>query len=116
MDQLRPLTRSSRQRGTCSTASDCAPSAAVVDAVGPARVLVLGDNAYPNGSATDYTSFYNPNWGRFKAKTSPVPGNHEYQTANAAGYFGYFAGVQPYYSFDIGDLASDRAQQRDPGQ
>ena len=86
----------------CSTASDCAPSAAVVDAVGPARVLVLGDNAYPNGSATDYASYYHPNWGRFKAKTSPVPGNHEYQTPGAAGYFGYFTGVPPYYSFDIG--------------
>ena len=86
----------------CSTASDCAPSAAVVDAIDPARVLVLGDNAYPNGSPSDYASFYQPNWGRFKAKTRPVPGNHEYQTAGAAGYFGYFTGVQPYYSFDVG--------------
>ena len=32
----------------------------------------------------------------------PAPGNHEYQTAGAAGYFGYFTGVRPYYSFDLG--------------
>jgi len=86
----------------CSTATDCAPTAALVDTIDPHRVLVLGDNAYPNGSTSDYASFYHPNWGRFKAKTNPVPGNHEYQTSGAAGYFGYFTGVQPYYSFDLG--------------
>jgi hypothetical protein len=86
----------------CSTASDCAPSAAVVNAIDPDRVLVLGDNAYPNGSVADYATFYDPNWGAFKSKTSPSPGNHEYQTAGAAGYFAYFTGVQPYYSFDLG--------------
>jgi hypothetical protein len=73
-----------------------------VEAINPDKVLTLGDNAYPNGSSSDYTSFYAPNWGRFKAKTMPAPGNHEYQTANAAGYFGYFSGIQPYYSFDLG--------------
>ena len=86
----------------CSTPTDCAPSAAVVDTIDPDKVLVLGDNAYPNGSSSDYTAFYAPNWGRFKAKTMPVPGNHEYQTAGAAGYFGYFTGVAPYYSYDLG--------------
>ncbi len=100
----------------CSTATDCAPSAAVADTVDPARVLMLGDNAYPNGSASDYASFYNPNWGRFKTKTSPVPGNHEYQTANATGYFGYFTGVPPSLFVRPRGLAPDRAQQRDPGQ
>ncbi len=86
----------------CSTPMDCAPSAAVVDAIDPDKVLVLGDNAYPNGSTSDYAAFYAPNWGRFKEKTMPAPGNHEYQTAGASGYFGYFTGVAPYYSFDLG--------------
>ena len=86
----------------CSTPTDCAPSAAVVNTINPDRVLVLGDNAYPNGSASEYANFYAPNWGPFKSKTNPTPGNHEYQTAGAAGYFGYFSGVQPYYSFDLG--------------
>ena len=86
----------------CSTATDCDASADVVESINPDKVLLLGDNAYPNGAASDYASFYEPNWGRFKSKTMPAPGNHEYQTANAAGYFSYFAGVQPYYSFDLG--------------
>ena len=71
-------------------------------------IFTLGDNAYPNGSATDYSTCYGPSWGRHKARTRPSPGNHEYQTANASGYFGYFgsnAGTQGqgYYSYDLGD-------------
>jgi hypothetical protein len=70
-------------------------------------VLVLGDNQYEAGSLADYERFYEPTWGRVKSITHPVPGNHEYATASASGYFGYFgaaAGVpaKGYYSFDIG--------------
>lgn len=72
-----------------------------------ARVLTLGDNAYPNGNAADYASCYDPTWGRFKQRTLPSPGNHEYHTPLAAAYFDYFgalAGPQRrgYYSVDIG--------------
>jgi acid phosphatase type 7 len=74
-------------------------------------VFTLGDNAYPNGSSTDYSNCYenaSRGWGRHKARTRPSPGNHEYLTANASGYFGYFgsnAGTigQGYYSYDLGD-------------
>src|SRR6266700_3011624 len=44
----------------------------------PAAVFTLGDNAYNDGSATDYATKYDPTWGSFKAKTHPAPGNHEY--------------------------------------
>ena len=72
-----------------------------------ARVLTLGDNAYPNGSAADYANCYDPTWGRFKQRTLPSPGNHEYHTPSASAYFDYFgalAGTQRrgYYSVDIG--------------
>ena len=88
----------------CSTASDCAATAQLIEAVAPTRVLTLGDNAYPDGSGADYTSYYDPNWGRFKSKTSPAPGNHDYHTAGAAGYFAYFGAQAPaaYYSYDLG--------------
>ncbi len=71
-------------------------------------VLLLGDNQYPAGSFADYQAFFEPTWGRVKAKTFPVPGNHEYQTGNAAGYFTYFGAragdsVKGYYSFDLGN-------------
>jgi adhesin/invasin len=71
-------------------------------------VFTAGDNAYENGTLTEYNNCYGPSWGRHKARTRPVPGNHEYNTANASGYFNYFgaaAGVagKGYYSYDLGD-------------
>ena len=49
-----------------------------------------------------------PNVGRYKARTSPSVGNHEYYTPDASGYFGYFgkAAGDPrkgYYSYDLGE-------------
>lgn len=72
-----------------------------------AAVVTLGDHAYSNGTAAEFASCYAPSWGRAKARTHPSPGNHDYNTANAAGYFGYFgaAAGSPttgYYSFDWG--------------
>src|SRR5207248_1187355 len=51
---------------------------------------------------------YEPTWGRHKARTRPVPGNHEYDTQGAPGYFGYFGAAagdptKGYYSYDLGD-------------
>jgi len=70
-------------------------------------VITTGDNAYPNGALDDYEQCYAPSWGRHRDRTRPVPGNHEYQTADAAGYFDYFgaaAGARGagYYGFDLG--------------
>ena len=70
-------------------------------------VLALGDNQYNAGSLSDFRASYDPSWGRFEAITHPVPGNHEYGTPGAAGYFDYFgaqAGTrgEGWYSFDLG--------------
>jgi hypothetical protein len=65
----------------------------------PGTVFTLGDNAYESGTTSEYADFYAPTWGRHFARTMPVPGNHEYQTPGAAGYFAYFAGVQTYYAW-----------------
>lgn len=69
-----------------------------------ASVLLLGDNVYPDGSAADYRDCYDPTWGRFKARTYPAPGNHEYATPGAAGYFGYFGATAGpgYYALTLG--------------
>jgi acid phosphatase type 7 len=73
----------------------------------PGTVLTLGDNAYPEGSAEDFEECYDPAWGRFKDRTKPIPGNHEYDTQGAAGYFDYFGKAagdpeEGYYSYDLG--------------
>jgi len=86
----------------CGTPTDCPPTARLLGQINPTRVLTLGDNAYEDGSLSEYTSYYAPNWGMYK--TSPTPGNHGYHTPNAEGYFDYF-GAQapgPYYSYNVG--------------
>ena len=70
-------------------------------------VLALGDEAYPEGSQATFEKCYGPSWGRFKDRTKPVPGNHEYETEGATGYFEYFgepAGDpdEGYYSYNLG--------------
>ena len=67
-------------------------------------VLLLGDNQYDHGRLADYNAYYDPTWGRLKSITKPAPGNHEYETQGASGYFTYFGSVAKggYYSFDIG--------------
>jgi acid phosphatase type 7 len=67
----------------------------------------LGDEAYPRGSVANFEDCYGPSWGRFKGRTKPVPGNHEYFTEGARGYFEYFgeAAGDPeagYYSYELG--------------
>ncbi len=80
-----------------------------VVAANPDRVTVFtaGDNAYESGTLSEYTSYYDPTWGRQKAITKPTPGNHEYTTAGAAGYFDYFGAAAGnratgYYAYDLG--------------
>src|SRR5204862_5736532 len=88
----------------CSSSPDCAPTANLIVQINPTRALTLGDNAYYDGSLAQYNSEYDPNWGRFKAITSPAPGNHEYHISGAADYFTYFGAraPAPYYSYDVG--------------
>jgi chitodextrinase len=98
----------------CGSSTDCKATSDLVLSINPTRALTLGDNAYNDGSLSQYNSEYDPNWGRFKANTSPAPGNHDYHTSGAAGYFSYFGSraPAPYYSYDLGawhliSLASD---------
>jgi acid phosphatase type 7 len=74
----------------------------------PGLVLTAGDNAYPRGSADDFQKCYEPTWGRFKSRTRPTPGNHEYYTRDALPYYAYFGDSagrpgQGYYSLDYGN-------------
>ena len=73
-----------------------------------AVVGVAGDLAYDKGTDEDFDKCYDPSWGRFKDRTKPALGNHEYGTGNARGYFNYFDGKagefgQGWYSYDLGD-------------
>lgn len=82
-------------------------TAALLADAGYDAVLALGDLQYPAGELELFKQFFDPTWGRLGAKLKPVPGNHEYGTPGAQGYFDYFgARAGPpgkgYYSFDLG--------------
>jgi hypothetical protein len=49
-------------------------------------VFAVGDLAYPDGSDEQFANCYGPTWGRFKDRTRPAPGNHEYHSDGASGY------------------------------
>jgi hypothetical protein len=89
----------------CRTPGDEA-TAALLDTL-PGMILALGDNAYVNGSESDYRNCYAPTWGRHRERTWAAPGNHDYNTAGAAPYYAYYGdrAGQPgrgYYSLDAG--------------
>ncbi|MEW6474911.1 MAG: metallophosphoesterase [Actinomycetota bacterium] len=92
------------------SASKAEATAKLLDAVprDPSTVVyTTGDNVYNDGTASEFKNCYDPTWGRHKDRTRPVPGNHDYNTAGASGYFGYFgaAAGQPgkgWYSYDLG--------------
>jgi hypothetical protein len=90
-----------------------------------AAVLALGDLQYECGDYPYLERYYGSTWGRFRARTYPAIGNHEYLTTRGKsacdpgttvagkGYFDYWNGVgaatgragdrsQGYYSFDVG--------------
>ena len=90
---------------SCDSGGD-EQTAALLDTI-EGTVFTLGDNVYPTGTAKQFLECYDTSWGRHKARTRPVPGNHDYRTPGAAGYFGYFGGAAGdprtgYYAYDLG--------------
>jgi hypothetical protein len=66
--------------------------------------MPLGDIQYESGTLDAYNSVYDRWFGQFRSITKPIPGNHEWYTEGASGYFAYFgksAGTpkQPWSSF-----------------
>jgi 3',5'-cyclic AMP phosphodiesterase CpdA len=94
--------------GVATTPSQCqqAATAAVVESLDPEVVAALGDLQYERGQRAGFDAAYGPTWGRFRDRTRPVPGNHEYAGGKANGYFGYWgeAAHAPggWYSYDVG--------------
>jgi acid phosphatase type 7 len=86
--------------------TDAAATGAIINRFPTATVFTLGDNAYRDGTDADFANNYNPTWGSFLDRTKPSPGNHDYKTSGAAGYFRYF-GIRAgppglgWYSYDL---------------
>jgi hypothetical protein len=86
-------------------------AAAVAEMIGRHNfdaLLTLGDHAYETGSLYEFESLYAPTFGAFDDRVYPSPGNHDYETEGAAGYFTYFGEQarnfpdRAYYAFTLG--------------
>lgn len=104
---------------SCSSDGD-ERTAAIVDSVLRADsaagvndvVVTMGDNAYPDGSASNFAICWVESWGdstlMIMDKIRPSVGNHEHHSLRAAPYYLYFgdkAGdpTKGYYAFDHGE-------------
>jgi len=78
-----------------------------------AQVYTIGDNVYQDATVAESMFCYEPTWGRHNSRVHPSSGNHEYNTAGAAGYWQYFTRYAAthafvgdsglfYYSYDVG--------------
>lgn len=81
-------------------------TARLLDAI-PGVVFTLGDNVYPYATPANFRNCYDPSWGRHRARTRPVAGNHDWYDYSWWAYFEYFgAAAGPsglgYYSYDLG--------------
>ena len=92
---------------SCDDLAGAQATAKLIDNI-PGTVFAVGDLAYPNGSDEQFAKCYGPTWGRFKERTRPAPGNHEYNgDGGASGYVRYFGAAagdpkKAYYSYDLG--------------
>ena len=90
---------------SCDDLAGAKATANLLDHI-PGTVFAVGDLAYPDGSDEQFAKCYGPTWGRFKDRTRPAPGNHEYHTGGS-GYVHYFGAAagdpqREYYSYDLG--------------
>ncbi len=104
-ENVAPILLAAGDIASCISEGDEA-TAALLDSL-PGTIVTLGDNVYERGTAEQFADCYDPSWGRHKSRTRPSPGNHDYLTPGATGYFGYFGDAagdpaQGYYSFDLG--------------
>ena len=99
----------------CSADNDAEETAALLAEITgnntTGTVLALGDNAYTDGTRTQYANCYDNYrlsdgsifdtrtswWGQYKNRTMPVVGNHEYHISKVAQpYFDYFSAINGF--------------------
>lgn len=81
-----------------------------VKKIAPDALLFLGDLQYESGSVDNFQNVFGSLIGDFKSKSWPAPGNHEYNTPGAVGYFDFWKDhpsftliKNSYYSTKLGE-------------
>src|ERR1700722_3613069 len=89
---------------SCDDLAGAEATAKLIDNI-PGTVFAAGDLAYPSGTDEQFEKCYGPTWGRFKDRTRPAPGNHEYRSNTDSGYLRYWGAAagdsKGYYSYDL---------------
>ncbi len=106
---------------SCDSAGDEATAALVEKmllASDHAVAFTAGDNTYPDGTVAQYQRCYEPSWGRFKSRTLPAVGNHDWRTPQAAGMRSAFAGrftkdSPLWYAADVRGRSDESAADHD---
>src|SRR5882724_2505687 len=87
----------------CEDLSGAQATAQLIEQI-PGTVFAMGDLAYEDGSAANFKNCYDTTWGKFKDRTKPALGNHEYHESTASAYFQYWGEAagpvsKGYYSY-----------------
>jgi hypothetical protein len=85
---------------SCENDNDAKTATLLDDISG--TVFTTGDNVYDTGKGLQFLFCFNFTWGWHKDRIKPVPGNHDYITSGASGYYNYF-NVPEYYAYNRGD-------------
>ncbi|HET6819245.1 MAG TPA: metallophosphoesterase [Candidatus Limnocylindria bacterium] len=93
--------------GDIADCPDTVPAVPDLVRIRRALILAVGDIVYPSGAARGFKECFDPLWGDLKARIRPVPGNHDYKSGVATGYYDYFGAAagdvgRGWYSFDMG--------------
>jgi len=104
-DQLAVLVGAGDIAG-CQNLQGALETAKLIDKI-PGTVFALGDLAYDAVTLGQFQNCYGRAWGKFKGRTRPTLGNHEYRERSAAPYYQYWAeqagpSGKGYYSYELG--------------
>jgi hypothetical protein len=92
---------------SCKVLEGARETAKLIEKI-PGEVFAAGDLAYEKGTAAEFANCYDKTWGKFKDRTHPTPGNHEFNSSKlGSAYFDYWGALagprgKGYYSFDLG--------------
>src|SRR5579859_711656 len=89
----------------CQDPRGAAATAKLIEKI-PGTVFAAGDLVYDAGTPRQFQACYDGTWGKFKDRTRPALGNHEYGERHAIPYFLYWgdragANGKGYYSYDL---------------
>lgn len=92
-------------RSGCTTAAS--QIATLLDTFSSNVPVLHNGDMVNTGAYSEFTNCFDTTYGRHKAQLKPVPGNHEYMTSGASGYYQYFGSLagpagKGYYSFNVG--------------